>query len=264
MIWITKVDKKNRMKKTQPSGGNNFRSFKRYDYSDQKRGNQRYYDREYGEDKGNSREDRGKQGPNVKFFRGERSQNQRNEQNNNGLSKKEEEKGDEGKVGGVKKKRKQLDTNDNNNNLERNNSTTYNVQGLDFKDYQAFNSCNDKAKEGVTILVNRKHLANHVTNIEYIDVIIKIDLMLRKIDIEDIIEDYLDHNFGYNVEFDYKLIKVYLLDQTDQAFTWSGYQKTKGGEVNDRKKVVEKWEEFENIITEEWINRLEMDYSNVE
>ncbi|PKC05318.1 hypothetical protein RhiirA5_401028 [Rhizophagus irregularis] len=53
-------------------------------------------------------------------------------------------------------------------------------------------------------------------------------------------------------------------DQTDQAFTWSGYQKTKGGEVNDRKKVVEKWEKFENIITEEWINRLEMDISNVE
>ncbi|CAB4402313.1 unnamed protein product [Rhizophagus irregularis] len=203
-----------------------------------KRGNQRYYDREYGEDKGNSREDRGKQGPNVKFFRGERSQNQGNEQNNmqwiikvetdmnmidvtmggEGLitlgdteviqlikninNRKEEEKGDEGKVGGVKKKRKQLDTNDNNNNLERNNSSNNN---------------------------KRKSRSNRL-----------------------------------NMEFDYKLIKVYLLDQTDQAFTWSDYQKTKGGEVIDRKKVVEKWEEFENIITEKWINRLEMDFSNVE
>ncbi|CAG8680691.1 14138_t:CDS:2, partial [Rhizophagus irregularis] len=263
MIWITKVDKKNRMKKTQPSGGNNFRSFKRYDYSDQKRGNQRYYDREYGEDKGNSREDRGKQGPNVKFFRGERSQNQRNEQNNNGLSKKEEEKGDEGKVGGVKKKRKQLDTNDNNNNLERNNSTTYNVQGLDFKDYQAFNSCNDKAKEGVTILVNRKHLANHMYGKQnrIINWLVKnkfVDPAFIKYG--EITDDMITWKSGGNQEFDYKLIKVYLLDQTDQAFTWSGYQKTKGGEVNDRKKVVEKWEEFENIITEEWINRLEMDY----
>ncbi|CAB4493418.1 unnamed protein product [Rhizophagus irregularis] len=179
-------------------------------------------------------------------------------------NRKEEEKGDEGKVGGVKKKMNQLDTNDNNNKKlkkkEKKGKEPAKFYFSDFKDYQAFNSCNDKAKEGVTILVNRKHLANHVTNIEYIDVIIKIDL----IDIEDIIEDYLDHNFEYNVEFNYKLIKVYLLDQTDQAFTWSGYQKTKGGEVNDRKKVVEKWEKFENIITEEWINRLEMDISNVE